>query len=211
MSCVRRESVRSPSVGNLQPGVRNRPIACDDAGMGIDPLTAVRDIALSFPEATEAETWGTPTFRVRDKMFVTFSVDDDGRASVTMKAAPGEQDSLLAQGERFFLPRYVGTKGWIGVHVGEGTDWAEIAELIIDSYREIAPLSLSRDVGIRPGPRSPGARAVLAVGSVIAEYVEGKPPKDEVVAEQQADDDLDNGELDLTFDPDDPSGTSLEL
>ena len=32
-----------------------------------DPLGAIRDIALGFPEATEKETWGHPTFRVRDK------------------------------------------------------------------------------------------------------------------------------------------------
>ena len=29
-----------------------------------------RRLALSFPEAVEKETWGHPTFRVRDKMFM---------------------------------------------------------------------------------------------------------------------------------------------
>lgn len=169
--------------------------------MATDPLQAIRDIALAFPEASEKETWGHPTFRVRDKIFVSFGDDEDGGPQATMKAAPGEQESLLAEGEPFFLPKYVGSKGWIGVRLGPGTDWREIAELIIDSYREVAPKTLAASIGLRPGPRSPTARAVIAVGNVIGELIEGKPPKDEVVAEQQAEDDLLDGPLDIDFSP----------
>lgn len=170
-------------------------------GVAIDPLRAIRDIALAFPEATEKQTWGHPTFRVRDKIFVSYGTDDDGHSVVTMKAAPGEQESLLAEGDPFFSPKYVGAKGWIGVRIDEETDWREIAELVVDSYREIAPKSLSVGIGIRPAGRSKAAAAVVNVGNVIGELIEGKPPKDEVVAEQQADDDLDDGELlDLEFD-----------
>lgn len=170
--------------------------------MAVDPKQAIRDIALGFPEAAEKETWGHPTFRVRDKIFVSYGVDDDGRPQATMKAAPGEQESLLAEGEPFFFPKYVGSKGWIGVRLDDETDWRAIAELVIDSYREVAPKKLSSSIGLRPGPRSPGARAVIAVGNVIGELIEGKPPKDEAVAEEQVDDDerLD-GELELEFGP----------
>ena len=176
--------------------------------MSTDPLVAIRDIAMGFPEATEKETWGHPTFRVRDRIFCSYGEGEDGRAQVTMKAAPGEQESLLAEGEPFFLPKYVGVKGWIGVHVGADTDWNEIAELVADSYREIAPKKLSAGIGLRPGGRSTGARAVLAVGNVIGELIEGKPPKDEVVTEQQADD-LDDDPIEL--DPDDPGSSSIKL
>ena len=172
------------------------------------PLTAIRDIALGFPEASEKETWGHPTFRVRDKIFVSYGVDDDGGAQLTMKAAPGEQESLLAEGEPFFLPRYVGSKGWIGVRVGPDTDWRAISELVMDSYREIAPRSLAAGIGLRPAGPSRAAKAVVGVGNVIGELVEGKPPKDEVVAEQQADD-PDDDPLDL--DPDDPGASSIRL
>jgi predicted DNA-binding protein (MmcQ/YjbR family) len=169
--------------------------------MAVDPIQALRDIALAFPEATERETWGHPTFRVRDRIFVSYGTDDEGRSQVTMKAAPGEQESLIAEGEPFFVPKYVGSKGWIGVHVDDETDWREIAELVVDSYREVAPRKLSQGIGLRPGPRSPGARAVIAVGNVIGELIEGKPPKDQAVAEEQADDDLVDGELELDFSP----------
>ena len=127
-------------------------------GMAVDPMEAkaIRDIALGFPEASEKETWGHPTFRVRDKIFVSYGVDDEDRAQITMKAAPGEQESLLAEGEPFFLPKYVGSKGWIGIHVDDETDWREIAELVVDSYREIAPKLLA--AGHRPPSRAPASR-----------------------------------------------------
>jgi predicted DNA-binding protein (MmcQ/YjbR family) len=178
--------------------------------MAVDPARAVREIALAFPEAAERETWGHPTFRVRDKIFVSFGTDEDGRTHVTLKPAPGDQESLLAEGEPYFLPRYVGTKGWIGVRVDERTDWSEIAELVTDSYREIAPRSLSEGIGLRPPPPGASARAVVAVGNVIGELVEGKPAKEDVVAEAEADDAQDDG-LKLEFDPDDPTSTSVEL
>ncbi len=106
---------------------------------GDELLATVRGICLRFPEASERETWGHPTFRVRDKIFASFGVGDDGRASMTMKAAPDEQESLLAEGHPFFLPKYVGSKGWIGIFVDAETDWAEVDELVEDSFRLIAP------------------------------------------------------------------------
>ncbi len=51
---------------------------------------------------------------------------------------------------------------------------------------------------------------MVAVGNVIGELVEGKPPKDQAVAEAEAEDAKDDG-LKLEFDPDDPSSTSVEL
>ena len=105
-------------------------------------LAAVRRICLDLPEATEQETWGHPTFRVRSKIFAGIGRDDDGLVTMSMKAAPGEQASLLATGDPFFMPKYVGSKGWIGIIIDDKTDWEEVAELIDDSYRTIAPKTL---------------------------------------------------------------------
>jgi predicted DNA-binding protein (MmcQ/YjbR family) len=178
--------------------------------MALDPQQAIRDIALAFPEATEKETWGHPTFRVRDKIFVSHGVDDDGTQVLTMKAAPGEQESLLAEGDPYFLPKYVGSRGWIGVRVDEETDWRMIAELVVDSYREIAPRSLSASIGLRPGPQSRAAAAIVAVGGVIGELVEGKPPKDQQVAEDVQEDDDAGGPL-VELDPEDPGSSTVHL
>jgi predicted DNA-binding protein (MmcQ/YjbR family) len=178
--------------------------------MATDPLQAIRDIALAFPEAVERETWGHPTFRVRDKIFVSHGVDDDGCDVVTMKAAPGEQEALLAEGDPFFAPPYVGSRGWIGVRVDAGTDWRMVAELVVDSYREIAPRFLAASIGLRPGPPSKAASAIVAVGGVIGELVEGKPPKDQQVAEDvQEDDDASGPAVDL--DPHDPGSSTIHL
>lgn len=110
-------------------------------------LERVRRICLGLPEAAEKETWGHPTFRVRDKIFAGLGgADDDGRTVTTMsmKAAPGEQDSLLAQGHPFFRPSYVGHRGWIGLVIDDDTDWDEVRELVQDSYVTIAPKRLGR-------------------------------------------------------------------
>jgi hypothetical protein len=111
--------------------------------------TELRRICRRLPEVTEKPFSGhrSPAFRVRDKIFVMMSED---RRSVTMKAASGVQQMLVASDpERFFVPRYVGPKGWVGVHVGPGTDWTEVGELVEDSYRLVAPKRL---VALLDGP-----------------------------------------------------------
>ncbi len=68
----------------------------------------------------------------------------EDRRSLTVKAAHGIQQMLVASDpERFFVPRYVGTKGWVSVRLGPDTDWGEVDELVEDSYRLIAPRRLA--------------------------------------------------------------------
>ena len=63
----------------------------------------------------------------------------DGRLSVWLKTAPGIQDALIAQdADRFFVPPYVGAKGWIGVRLDRPVEWDELADLNQESYRLIA-------------------------------------------------------------------------
>jgi predicted DNA-binding protein (MmcQ/YjbR family) len=113
-----------------------------------DPIPArtlqrVRKICLGFPETSEKLAWGHPTFRVRDKIFATIGVNaDDKVVTMTTKPPPGDQEALLAEGPPFFFPKYVGVRGWIGFVVDSKTDWKHVAELVEDSYREIAPKRL---------------------------------------------------------------------
>ena len=112
-------------------------------GLSAEIHEKVRAVCLAFPEATEKKTWGHPTFRVRDKIFASLGVaEEDDLPVMTMKAAPGEQESLLAEGHPFFYPKYVGSKGWIGIVLTDDTDWAEIDELVEESFRVIAPKRL---------------------------------------------------------------------
>jgi hypothetical protein len=68
----------------------------------------------------------------------------DGRISVWLKAAPGGQEVLVAADPaRFFVPPYVGHRGWIGVRLDAAHDWEELAALVTASYRLIAPKRLA--------------------------------------------------------------------
>lgn len=111
------------------------------------PLTRLRKICLALPEAHEKEAWGEPTFRVRDKLFAMHSSANThhgrGREGVWCKAAPGNQELMVRHApSRFFVPPYVGRSGWVGVYLDGAVDWAELAELLADSYRLIAPKKL---------------------------------------------------------------------
>ena len=112
------------------------------SGMAANPTQRLRQICLALPEATEKEAWGDPTWRVRDKIFA-MEKRGDGRISVWFKAPEGSQEVLVgSDGERFFVPPYVGHKGWVGMRLDRKPDWKEVELLIGRSYRMTAPKRL---------------------------------------------------------------------
>ncbi len=84
---------------------------------------------------------------VRKKTFAWFLNDHhgDGIVGVVCKVAPGDNERLAAaQPGRFYMPAYVGPKGWVALRLDIGEiDWDEVAELVADSYRRIAPKGLA--------------------------------------------------------------------
>ncbi|QFG26073.1 MmcQ/YjbR family DNA-binding protein [Actinomadura sp. WMMB 499] len=109
----------------------------------MDTFERLREICLALPEAAEKPFGGhtSPSFRVRDKLFAMTS--EDG-LSLMFKGGPGVQEALISEDpERFYRPPYVGGKGWVGTRLDVDQDWDELAELIEDSYRLIAPKRLS--------------------------------------------------------------------
>jgi len=111
--------------------------------MAGDGLNRLRTICLALPEAIERETWGEATFRVREKIFA-MGGSGDGSPRMCCKARPGLQTALVgADPQRFFVPPYVGPKGWIGVYLNDQTDWDELADLVEESYRMTAPKRLA--------------------------------------------------------------------
>jgi predicted DNA-binding protein (MmcQ/YjbR family) len=108
------------------------------------PLTRVRKSCLALPDTTEVETWGEPTFRVRNKIFAMYSSDNNhhggGRPGLWLKATPTNQDLVLrADPDRYFKPPYVGPSGWIGVWLDGDVDWEALAEFIDDAYALATP------------------------------------------------------------------------
>ena len=117
--------------------------------MGRDPLASLREICLSFPETTERLSHGEPTWFVRDKkVFVTYADHHhDDRLGFWCAAPPGAQEEMMSTSpERFFRPPYVGHRGWVGVRIdrvgGSEPDWEEIAEVVREAYRQVAPRRL---------------------------------------------------------------------
>jgi hypothetical protein len=95
-----------------------------------------RHAALSFPEAVEKETWGHPTFRVRDKMFATMSAEGD---SASVKASREAQAALVgSEPETFSVPAYVGQHGWVAIRL-DRVDADEAVELLDEAWRATAP------------------------------------------------------------------------
>ena len=114
--------------------------------MAKQPIDRLRTICLALPEAAEKQAWGDPTFRVRDKIFA-MEKRGDGRISLWCKAPPGSQAVLVgADSRRFFVPPYVGSKGWIGVRLDDKPDWDEVAALVKRSYLLTAPKKLAAQV-----------------------------------------------------------------
>lgn len=115
-----------------------------------DPLVSLRRLCLSLPETTERLSHGEPSWFVRDKkLFVTFADHHhDDRLAFWCAAPPGTQEALVASDqERFFVPPYVGHRGWLGVRLDVPVDWEEVGELVADAYRVIAPKRLVAQLG----------------------------------------------------------------
>lgn len=111
------------------------------------PTDRLRVLCLALPEAEERETWEIPTYRIRGKIFALQSAIDE-RDAVWCKAQEGSQELLVqADPDRFFVPPYLGHKGWIGMWLDRRVDWKEVEELVRRSYRLIAPKKLAALLG----------------------------------------------------------------
>ncbi|MDZ4827120.1 MAG: MmcQ/YjbR family DNA-binding protein [Actinomycetota bacterium] len=109
-------------------------------------VVRVRKICLALPETTERLSHGAPTWFVRGKKTFVMFLDDhhgDGRLALWVAAPPGVQDTLVdEEPDRFFVPPYVGTRGWLGVRLDRAVDWDEIVQIAEDAYRVVAPKTL---------------------------------------------------------------------
>ena len=110
-------------------------------------LEPLRALCLALPETSERPSHGAPTFFVRDKrafVMVLTNHHGDGRFAIWCAAAPAGNQELLVQAdpERFFRPPYVGHRGWLGVRLNDVVDWDELAGIVEDAFRTVAPKRL---------------------------------------------------------------------
>jgi hypothetical protein len=99
-------------------------------------------ICLRLPQ-TEREVRGLHAgFKVRKKTFAYFvnNHHGDGIVGILCKVLPGDNVALIAADpKRFYMPAYVGPRGWVGLRLDVGrVNWAELEELARGSYQLVA-------------------------------------------------------------------------
>jgi len=90
---------------------------------------------------------GRPDFRVRNKIFATLPHDS---ASVNLKCSPASLDALVQSDPKTFADVWGGR--WLGVTLATITA-RDLRDLLTDAWRLVAPASLARTFGARPGPK----------------------------------------------------------
>ncbi len=101
----------------------------------------LRRLCLALPETSERQSHGEPAWFFRDKkLFITFAGrHHDDRVGFWCAAPDGVQGLLVgAAPDRFFVPPYVGTRGWLGVYLDVEVDWKEVAAIVERAHRVVA-------------------------------------------------------------------------
>jgi predicted DNA-binding protein (MmcQ/YjbR family) len=110
-------------------------------------LVRLTKICLALPEATRELHGEHASFRIRKKVFAYYLSNHhgDGIVGVTAKVLPGDNAALVAANPaRFYMPAYIASKGWVALRLDVGAvDWEEVTELVVGSYRLIAPKRLA--------------------------------------------------------------------
>jgi hypothetical protein len=127
----------------------------DYADVPREVVAAVRAICLGLPEAWEEQAWAGTRWRIRRRTFAHVLTVDSAAGPDTLllfRSAPPELDVLHRSGHPFFRPG--SPAGAVGMVIDAGVDWAEVAELLTDSYCLLAPRKLAASV-VRPAEPRP--------------------------------------------------------
>ncbi len=105
-------------------------------------LERLRTVCLALPDTSERLSHGAPSFFFKTKRCFLMLLDDhhgDGRFAIWC-AAPDGMQALLAANDpaKFFVPPYVGHRGWLGVMLHDDVDWGELAGIVEDAYDVVA-------------------------------------------------------------------------
>ncbi len=119
----------------------------------------LREICLALPNTKETMPWGTPHFRVGEKIFCGCDENEAGALHASFKLEKSHADVVLHD-PRFRRAAYVGQHGWVTMDLSKVKSWDEVEMLVRESYRLIAPKRLWAEVeGAKTGsPRTPRPR-----------------------------------------------------
>jgi predicted DNA-binding protein (MmcQ/YjbR family) len=99
-------------------------------------LKQLAALCLSLPETEPGTQFGNPVWKAGKKTFCT-THHRQGRLQLSFRVG-GEQQALLTLDSRFSIPAYTGHNGWVDLDVEDQTDWQEIEQLALLSYRHFA-------------------------------------------------------------------------
>src|SRR6187397_111591 len=115
-------------------------------------LERLRELCLALPEAVEEEKWGHPNWTVAKKIFAGYGFYAERPSLGTKQTLPDQ--ALLCEDPRFFRSPYVGKHGWVSMWTDGKVDWGMAEELILRSYRLVAPAKLAaRLATVEPKPK----------------------------------------------------------
>jgi YjbR len=117
-----------------------------------DIAERIRALCLALPEVTVrvdeslvAERSTAYSFDIRRRSFCLLVAREDPAGEpvplIVLRAGAQEREALLATGHPFFASRAGHDR--IGVVLTGDTDWEEVRELVIESYRILAPKKLT--------------------------------------------------------------------
>jgi predicted DNA-binding protein (MmcQ/YjbR family) len=123
----------------------------------MDVLPKLRSICLALPEARETTTFGHPTFQAGKK---TFAVLDEyaGEPCLVVKLPLPRQQAVL-KSPRYFPSPYGAKHGWVCLKTAGKIDLAEVRELCVESYREVALVRMLAALDDGAGPRGRSRKA----------------------------------------------------
>ena len=161
---VRKRRTRRKTAARERP--KGHPIKRTRTKAEAAAVARLRAICLALPGAEEKLAWGEATWRA-GKMFAQMDTHHHGadHVAVWLPAAPGVQGALVEENPRhFFVPPYVGHKGWIGVRIDDKPDWRIVAGLVADAYRMVASPALVAKLDARRTAARGWRASWLAVG-----------------------------------------------
>ncbi len=108
---------------------------------------AVFELMLSLPRVEQSRSHGAPVFKVAGKTFAYWVVNhhDDGRVALWLACTSEMQHDLVENnGTLFFVPPYLGVKGWVGLNLTDNPPWTLIIEQVCLAWSQLAPAALAK-------------------------------------------------------------------
>jgi len=103
-------------------------------------LSDVRELALSLPETIEKSSYGTPGFRVKDRLFARMR-EEPGVLAIWCADLNEKEFLIRAEPEKFFTVAHYDGYAMVLVRL-EAVDREELLELLTESWRLRGPKRL---------------------------------------------------------------------